>query len=93
MHQVLLLDVDLEVNVGAEALPAVKTQEGSLASVGDQMVLETDGNLEWCVTLRADLVLGTGFISVHQMTQSMEHDLISPTKPRINQSELIIHRY
>lgn len=41
----LLLDVDLEINVGTEALPAVKTQEWSLASVGDQMMFETDGNL------------------------------------------------
>ena len=47
MHQVLLLDVDLEVNVGTEALPAVKTQERSLASVSDQVMFETNGNLNY----------------------------------------------
>ena len=81
MHEMFFLDVNLEIDVRTEALPAVETQEGSLPSVGDQVMFQTDGNLEWSVTLRTDLVLvGSCFFSIHQMTQTMEHDLVSPAK-------------
>ena len=46
MHQVLLLDVKLQVNVGTEAFPAMKAEEGSLTSVGYQMMLQTNRNLK-----------------------------------------------
>ena len=45
MHQVLLLDVKLQVNVGTEAFPAMKAEERSLTGMGYQMMLQTNRNL------------------------------------------------
>ena len=45
MHQVLLLDVKLQVNVGTEAFPAVETEERSLTGVSYQVMLQTNRNL------------------------------------------------
>lgn len=79
MHQVLLLDVKLQVNVGTEALPAMETEERGLTGVRYQMMLQTNRNLEGSVALRANLVLSTA-LGVHEMTETVEHDLIPPAK-------------
>ena len=45
VHQVLLLDVELQVDVGTEAFPAMKAEERSLTGVSYQMMLQTNRNL------------------------------------------------
>ena len=46
VHQVLLLDVKLQVDVRAEAFPTVKAEEWRLASVSYQVMLQTNRNLQ-----------------------------------------------
>ena len=74
----LLLDVELQVYVRTEALPAVETEEWSLSRVSYQVMLQTYRDLERSVALGTDLVLGAA-LRVYQMTEAVEHYLV----PRI----------
>ena len=89
VHQVLLLDVELQVYVRTEALPAVETEERSLSRVGYQVMLQTYRDFERSVALGTDLVLGAA-LRVYQMTEAVEHYLVPRIEDRNGPESVIV---
>ncbi len=57
MQEMFSTQMQLQIDVGDERAPAVEAEERKLAGVGQQVMLQTDRDLEHGLAFRTDAVL------------------------------------